>query len=154
MTTIIESISAQFVGHKALAEAAIDQLSDEELSTQGPNGGNSIAVICWHVSGNLRSRFTEFLNSDGEKPWREREGEFQARTVTRADLLTMWEVGWEVLLATLSTLDDDRLMVTVTIRGRPYWSTRPSIVRSRTSAITWARSFAWRNRCAERTGRS
>ena len=119
MTTIIESIRAEYLGYKALAERAIDQLSDEELSTEGPNGGNSIAVICRHVSGNLRSRFTEFLSSDGEKPWREREEEFQPRTTTRAELLATWEVGWEALLATMATLDDDRLMATVTIRGRP-----------------------------------
>jgi hypothetical protein len=56
VSTIIDSIRAEYVGYKALAEAALDQLSDDELSTQGPNDGNSIATICWHVSGNLRSR--------------------------------------------------------------------------------------------------
>ena len=119
MTTVIESIRAEYLRYKALAEAAIDQLSEDELSAQGPNGGNSIAVICWHVSGNLRSRFTEFLTSDGEKPWRDREEEFQARTVTRAELLSKWDQGWDVLLGTLATLTDEQLQLTVTIRAQP-----------------------------------
>lgn len=119
MATIIESIRAEYARYKALTEAAIDQLSDEDLSTQAPNGGNSIATICWHVSGNLQSRFTDFLTTDGEKPWREREEEFQARMVTRAALLAKWEIGWNTLFSTLSTLDDDQLSVPVAIRDRP-----------------------------------
>ncbi len=119
MTKIIDSVRAEYLRYKGLAEAAIDQLSDDELSAQGPGGGNSIAVICWHVSGNLRSRFTEFLTSDGEKPWRKREEESQARTVTRAGLLSKWNEGWDVLLGTLVTLTDEALQLTVTIRGQP-----------------------------------
>jgi hypothetical protein len=119
MTTIIESIRGEYLRYRALAEAAIDQLGDDELSTPGPNNGNSIAVICWHISGNLQSRFTEFLTSDGEKPWREREEEFQARTVTRAELLSKWEQGWHVLLGTLAILTGEQLQLTVTIRGQP-----------------------------------
>lgn len=119
MTTIIESIRAEYLRYKALAEAAVSQLSDDDLSAQGPSGNNSIAVICWHVSGNLRSRFTEFLTSDGEKPWRNRDEEFQARAVTRSELLSKWDQGWDVLLATLSALADEQLHLTVTIRGQP-----------------------------------
>jgi uncharacterized damage-inducible protein DinB len=119
MTNFIDSIRAEYLRYKGLAEAAIDQLSDDELSAQDPNGGNSIAVICWHISGNLRSRFTEFLTSDGEKPWRKREEEFRARTVTRAVLLSKWNEGWDALLGTLATLTDEQLELTVTIRGQP-----------------------------------
>ena len=119
MTNIIDSIRAEYLRYKALAEAAIDQLGDGELSAPGANGGNSIAVICWHVSGNLKSRFTEFLTSDGEKPWRDREEEFEARTVTRSELLSKWDQGWQVLLGTLTTLTDEQLQVNVTIRGQP-----------------------------------
>lgn len=90
MTTLVESIRAEYLRYKALAEAAVHQLEDAQLSAQGPNGGNSIAVICWHLAGNLQSRFTDFLTSDGEKPWRHREEEFQIRTVTRAALLAKW----------------------------------------------------------------
>jgi hypothetical protein len=116
---IVESIRAEYVRYKALAEAAIDQLSDAELSADGPNGGNSIAVICWHVSGNLRSRFTDFLASDGEKPWRRRDEEFRHRAVTRPELLAKWEEGWTALLGTLAALTDDDLRSTVTIRRQP-----------------------------------
>lgn len=119
MTTIIESIRAEYLRYKALAEAAIGQLGEAELSIQGPNGGNSIAVICWHISGNLRSRFTDFLTSDGEKSWRNREEEFEARTVTRAALLAGWEEAWDVLLGALATLTDEQLPLTVTIRRQP-----------------------------------
>jgi len=117
MTNIIDSIRAEYLRYKILAEEAIDQLSDVELSARGPNGGNSIAGICWHVSGNLRSRFTDFLTSDGEKSWRNREEEFQERTLSRAALLSNWNEGWDVLLATLDILAPEQLDRTVTIRG-------------------------------------
>lgn len=119
MTNIIESIRGEYLRYKALAEAAINQLNDAEISAQGLNGGNSLATICWHISGNLRSRFTEFLTSDGEKPWRDREEEFRGRTLTRAELLSKWDQGWDVLLATLAFLTDEQLQLSVTIRGQP-----------------------------------
>ena len=118
MAPLIESIRAEYVRHKALAEAAIRQLEESDLSAPGPNGGSSIAVICWHLAGNLRSRFTDFLTSDGEKPWRRRDEEFEARTVSRAELLAKWEQGWEALFAALAGLDDEQLGGTVTIRGQ------------------------------------
>jgi hypothetical protein len=117
MTTIVASIRAEYLRYKALAEAALSQLSDSELLVSGPGGGNSIAVICWHLAGNLRSRFTDFLTTDGEKPWRQREEEFQARTVTRAELLAHWELGWSVLMDTLGSLTDADLARSVTIRS-------------------------------------
>jgi uncharacterized damage-inducible protein DinB len=120
MTNFIDSIRAEYLRYKGLAEGAIEQLEDDDLSAPGPTGGNSIAVICWHVSGNLRSRFAEFLTSDGEKPWRSRDEEFSARSVTRAALLAKWAEGWNVLLATLDGLTDDQLKETVTIRGEPH----------------------------------
>jgi Protein of unknown function (DUF1572) len=119
MTSIIESIRDEYLRYKALAEGAIAQLDEAELSREGPNGGNSIAVICWHLSGNLLSRFTDFLTSDGEKPWRKREEEFERRTVTRAELLGKWEEGWSALLSAMSTLTDEQLQSTVTIRRQP-----------------------------------
>jgi uncharacterized damage-inducible protein DinB len=119
MTNFIDSIRAEYLRYRTLAEAAIEQLSDDQLSTPGPNGGNSIATICWHVSGNLKSRFTDFLTDDGEKPWRQREEEFKARTVTRSELLSKWNEGWDVLLGALSTLTDELLSRTVTIRQQP-----------------------------------
>jgi hypothetical protein len=120
MASITESIRAEYLRYKALAEAAISQVTEAELSEPGPSGGNSIAVICWHLSGNLRSRFTDFLASDGEKPWREREEEFRRRTVTRPELLQKWDEGWSVLLATFVTLTDEQLESTITIRRQPF----------------------------------
>jgi uncharacterized damage-inducible protein DinB len=117
--TIVESIRAEYLRYKALAESAIAQLDDAQLSVDGEGGGNSIAVICWHISGNLKSRFTDFLTSDGEKPWRQRDEEFQRRQVTRAELLDKWESGWAPLLSTLQTLTDGQLQGTVTIRRQP-----------------------------------
>jgi hypothetical protein len=119
MRDVIESITAEYHRYKKLAEDAIEQLDEADLSRPGPGDGNSIAIIAWHVSGNLISRFTDFLTSDGEKPWREREEEFRVRSVTRGELLAKWNRGWAVLLATLSGLTDADLVQTVSIRGQP-----------------------------------
>jgi uncharacterized damage-inducible protein DinB len=119
MNLVIASVQAEYLRYKRLAEAAVSQLSEAELVVVGQEGGNSVAVICWHVAGNLRSRFTEFLTTDGEKPWRKREEEFQGRNVTKAELLAHWERGWGALLETLNTLTDADLDRTVTIRGQP-----------------------------------
>ena len=70
MRDIIRSVEAEYTRYKALAEGAMAQLEDADVNERGPNAGNSIAMIVWHVSGNLASRFTDFLTSDGEKPWR------------------------------------------------------------------------------------
>jgi len=114
---MIESIDAEFLRYKQLAERAIAQVTDDRLSQRPLDTDNSIPVICWHLSGNLRSRFTEFLNTDGEKPWRKRDEEFVERTVTRGELLERWNAGWAVLLKALSELDDGDLARMVAIRG-------------------------------------
>src|SRR5262245_49390461 len=114
--TIVESIRAECLRYKTLAEAAIRQLDDAQLAAQGSANSNSVATICWHLAGNLKSRFTEFLTSDGEKPWRHREEEFQVRPVTKAELLAKWEDGWAALLGALTDLRDDQLHDTITIR--------------------------------------
>lgn len=115
---IVGSIDAEYRRYKALAEAALEQAPEGTLSQPGPSGGNSLATICWHVSGNLQSRFTDFLTTDGEKPWRRREEEFEARKVTRAKLMAKWNQGWDALLSTLATLTDADLAKTITIRGQ------------------------------------
>jgi len=126
---MIEAIEGEFRRYKALGEKAIAQLDGATLSAPPPGGGNSIATICWHISGNLRSRFTDFLTTDGEKPWRQRDEEFEARAVTRDALLEQWEQGWSMLLATLGTLTDAELERTVTIRAQPL-SVRVALLRS------------------------
>jgi uncharacterized damage-inducible protein DinB len=126
---IIAPIHAEFLRYKNLGEKAIAQLDGAALSAVPPGGGNSIATICWHLSGNFRSRFTDFLTADGEKPWRKRDEEFAPRAVSRDELLAKWEQGWGVLLATLDALSDDDLERTVTIRQQPL-SVTEALLRS------------------------
>jgi Protein of unknown function (DUF1572) len=118
MNTLIRSIESEYRRYKTLAERALEQVSEAQLSTPGPADGNSLPVVCWHLPGNLRSRFTDFLTSDGEKPWRQRDEEFEARTVSRAELMAKWEQGWKILLDALAELSDEALDRTVTIRGQ------------------------------------
>ena len=119
MRQIVASIEGEYRRYKRLGEGAIDQLTDGQLSQVSSSGGNSIATLVWHVSGNLVSRFTDFLQSDGEKPQRDRDAEFRHRTVARAELRDKWEQGWTVLFRSLADLDDDRLHAVVRIRGVP-----------------------------------
>ena len=116
MSPHLEAIADEFMRYKALGEAAIAQLGDEELAATASDGGNSIVAIVWHLAGNLESRFTDFRTSDGEKPWRNRDDEFVLRTVTKSELLEKWERGWRALLGALGELSDADLLATVTIR--------------------------------------
>lgn len=119
MRGILTSIEAEYRRYRALGEAAMAQLSPDQLHEPGPNASNSVAVIAWHVGGNLVSRFTDFLTTDGEKPWRNRDEEFVTRRPSREDLMAQWERGWDVLFAALAPLTDEDLGRTVTIRGVP-----------------------------------
>ncbi|MEZ6015605.1 MAG: DUF1572 family protein [Planctomycetota bacterium] len=125
----IDSIRGEYRRYRALAESALAQLDDADLTrAPGPNA-NSIAVVAWHLAGNLRSRFTDCLTADGEKPWRAREEEFARREVSRADLLEQWSRGWEALFDAIDPLTDQDLERTVTIRGQP-WSVVEALHRS------------------------
>jgi Protein of unknown function (DUF1572) len=117
MREFLTSIDHEYRQYKKLAEGAFKQTTDAELGRVPAADGNSIAMVVWHISGNLRSRFTDFLTTDGEKPWRDRESEFGNRNVTRTELLAKWEGGWAVLFETLTALDDDSLALQVTIRN-------------------------------------
>lgn len=118
MNPIVSSIRAEYVRYKTLAESAVAQLSDAELLVPGPGGGNSIAVLFRHLGGNLRSRFTDFLTSDGEKPWRKRDEEFRVEAASAAEILAHWERGWAALFDALDHLSDPDLAKTITIRGQ------------------------------------
>ena len=121
MSSLIASITGEFRRYKALGDAALAQIKDEELDIGDPqHGTNSAAILVWHVGGNLRSRFTDFLTADGEKPWRHRDEEFTGRIVTRDELLAKWNGGWDALFAALNDLNDDHLQQTVTIRGQSF----------------------------------
>ena len=116
---VVEGFKTEFLKYKALAEKAIGQLDATQLSATPPAGGNSIAVICWHVAGNLRSRFTDFLTTDGEKSWRQRDEEFVPRQVAKEELLSKWESGWSALVVALEGLTDANLSDTISIRNEP-----------------------------------
>ena len=119
MRQVVASIEGEYRRYKALGEGAFKQLKESELTLTAPGEGNSVTTLVWHISGNLASRFTDFLASDGEKPWRDRESEFTRREVTREELVRKWNTGWQTLSDTLKTLGDEDLGRTVTIRGQP-----------------------------------
>ena len=129
MRDTIASIEGEYRRYKALGERALEQLDDRQLVTVPPGAGNSIATIVWHVSGNLKSRFSDFLTSDGEKPWRNREEEFRKRDVTKSEVTEKWAEGWRVLFDALAPLDDAQLDSTVAIRGVAL-SVRDALIRS------------------------
>ena len=114
---VVSTFVREFQKTKQLADRAIAQLTDAQLQARLDDDGNSVAMLMQHVAGNLRSRWTDFLTSDGEKPWRNRDAEFEPPAGTRAELLASWEQGWAVLFATLDGLTDDDLPRTVTIRS-------------------------------------
>ena len=106
--------------YKKLAERAMAQVSDEQLFATLDPEANSIAIVVKHMSGNMRSRWTDFLTSDGEKPTRNRDSEFVDPASTRAALLADWEDGWSRVFSALEPLTDDDLDRTVTIRGEAH----------------------------------
>lgn len=105
---------------KKLAERAMEQITDENLFISLDPETNSIAVIVKHLSGNMRSRWTDFLTTDGEKPDRNRDGEFIDPPETRQAMLESWSDGWSRLFAALESLSEADLVRTVTIRGEPH----------------------------------
>lgn len=109
-----------FEANKRLADRAIEQLPDDKLHVALDANTNSISVIMKHVAGNLLSRWTDFLTTDGEKPGRDRDGEFVDSFQSRAEILDHWERGWSCLFQTLNSLTAADLDKTVTIRGEPH----------------------------------
>lgn len=105
--------------YRAIGERALAQIPDAALDTIPAPDGNSAAMIVRHLSGNLVSRFTDFLTSDGEKPWRERDAEFADRSYTRAEVDALWQQGWAAVEGALATVGDADLGGTVTIRRQP-----------------------------------
>ena len=117
--SVVGSLLDEYRRYKALAEAAIGQVGDAELTQLGPAGGNSIDMLVRHLAGNLKSRFTDFRTSDGEKPWRHRDDEFEMASLNRADLMASWEGAWVTVLDEVSKLTDADLGKTVTVRRQP-----------------------------------
>ena len=120
-TRYLDELFRALRGHKRLADTAIAQLSDEQFFAAPDPESNSVAIIVKHMAGNLRSRFTDFLTSDGEKPDRHRDQEFlMTPTTTRGEVLGWWEQNWQLLFDTINSLDPSDLDRTITIRGEPH----------------------------------
>jgi len=117
----LEESLRQMRGHKRMGEAAMAQLRDEDFFVTLDPESNSIAVLVKHLAGNMRSRFTDFLTSDGEKPDRFRDREFELTTATtRADVMKSWEEGWACVFAAIDSLQPEDVMRNVTIRSEPH----------------------------------
>jgi hypothetical protein len=114
----VQDFTDEYGRYRASAEKAMAQVSEEGLNRVLAPQGNSIAMLVRHMSGNLRSRFTDFLTTDGEKPTRDREREFAGGTYTRAEIDEAWRAGWAALEKALDDLGEDDLQSTVTIRGQ------------------------------------
>jgi hypothetical protein len=114
----LENTIGVFINYRNLAEKSFAQLSnDADFHTAPDTESNTMAVIIKHLSGNMISRWTDFLTTDGEKPTRNRDAEFMEETETKEQLLVMWNEGWLVFMNTLNALSENDLMKTVTIRG-------------------------------------
>ena len=111
---------AVFRHYKKLAERAMAQLSDTQLVEVLDEEANSVAVLVKHMTGNMRSRWTDFLVSDGEKPDRQRDLEFVDPPATRAALLAAWEAGWDAVFSALEPLSEEDLARTIFIRGEAH----------------------------------
>ena len=119
-TSYIEDCLSLFGYYKQLAERAMAQVTDPELFIALNGETNSIAVIVKHMAGNMRSRWTDFLETDGEKPDRNRDSEFEEAPGTRKELMAVWEDGWGRVFAALQSLSEEDLSRTVTIRGEAH----------------------------------
>lgn len=117
---LIDGTRVAFQAQKQYADKAIVQLPDERLHMSLDEHTNSIAVIMKHVGGNLKSRWTDFLTTDGEKSWRNRDDEFVDTFRSREEVLAAWEGGWQALFQTLHDLQPDDLTRRITIRGEPH----------------------------------
>jgi hypothetical protein len=117
---VLDVVRDEFQKIKKLGEKAIAQLSDDQLHATLDPESNSVAILMRHMAGNMRSRWTDFLTSDGEKPDRRRDGEFEDRRLPREELLAEWEDGWSRLFAALAPLTDADLQRTVVIRSEPH----------------------------------
>jgi hypothetical protein len=119
-TSYLEDSLAVFRQYKKLAEAAMSQIGDEQLQAVLDPEMNSIACIVKHMAGNMRSRWTDFLNSDGEKPNRHRDSEFIEPPATRQAVLALWNEGWQLVFDALEPLSEADLSRTVYIRGEAH----------------------------------
>ena len=117
----LDEIRRQLRGHKRMAESAMAQLEDKDFFAMIDPEANSVAVLVKHIAGNARSRFRDFLTTDGEKPDRFRDQEFEmSASTTREEVMRWWEEGWSTVFSTLDSLKAEDVSRTVTIRQEPH----------------------------------
>jgi hypothetical protein len=116
----LESVRKQFTQMKVMGEKAMDQVPANKLFWQYNAETNSIGIIVKHIAGNMMSRFTDFFTTDGEKPWRDRDAEFENEVLTQDNLLTLWNKGWDCLFGVLNGLKDEDLHKKVLIRNEQH----------------------------------
>ena len=118
--TYLESVKKQFLYYKTIGEKAINQLEPEQLFVSVNDDTNSIAAIIKHMSGNMLSRWTDFLTTDGEKEGRNRDGEFENSFQTKTDLMQLWEKGWNCFFETIYSLQPEQLSEIIYIRNEGH----------------------------------
>ena len=116
----LESAIKQFEYYKSLGDKTFAQISEDKLFWKHSDDSNSIAVIVKHLAGNMLSRWTDFLTTDGEKDWRNRDGEFRDDLKTKQEVIELWNQGWELLLDTLKTLQHEDLQKIIYIRSEGH----------------------------------
>ena len=116
----LESVKKQFVYYKTLGEKAMEQLQPEQLFVAVNEDTNSIATIVKHLSGNMLSRWTDFLTTDGEKEWRNRDGEFENDLQSKEEVLALWNKGWKCFLDALDALQPEQLSTIIYIRNEGH----------------------------------
>lgn len=115
--TFLTGTRKLFQYYKQLGEKAIDQVNDDQINWRPNDASNSIALIVHHLSGNMISRFTDFLTSDGEKPWRNREAEFEEGYGSKAEMMEAWEKGWQRVFSAIDSLSSGDLERIIYIRN-------------------------------------
>lgn len=116
----LESVKKEFNSYKSIAEIAIEQIEENQLFEFTNDDSNSIATIVKHMSGNMISRWTDFLTTDGEKDWRNRDAEFENELQTKAEVLSTWNKGWDCLFNALKSIKPNQLLDIVTIRNEKH----------------------------------
>jgi len=116
----LSTVYERFNEAKVTAERTFEQLTDAELFWTPNEESNSVAVIVKHMSGNMKSRWTDFLTTDGEKADRNRDAEFVGDIQTREEMMELWEVGWDIFLSALKSVKEEQLLQTITIRNQPH----------------------------------
>jgi hypothetical protein len=116
----LKTVIKRFTEAKLTTEKAIDQLTESELFWSPNEESNSIAIIIKHMSGNMVSRWTDFLHTDGEKPDRNRDNEFVGDINTKEQVMELWELGWDTFLTTLKEIEEEHLLKTITIRNEHH----------------------------------